>query len=156
MSDQDDGVIDAVDEIAAAIGPDITYVAPLDEKHFDPLSALFVFGGILLYRFLTGAGKEIEERSEKLGQRAAARLLDSVTTLFRRHEDDSEERVAGLITGTLEREDLSVASVLEVADVVSAELVAALAETGMPMLRAEGLTSRVRAAALEVLAEREG
>lgn len=76
-----------IQRATAAIGRelawDLTYLAPAEERHFDPVSAAEGAAAFLVMAYLRGFIDQISGRAAKLGVRTADFLLDRIGALFR-------------------------------------------------------------------------
>lgn len=76
-----------IERATAAIGRelawDLTYLAPAEERHFDPVSVAEGAAAFLMMAYLRGFIDQISGRATKLGERTADFLLDRIGALFR-------------------------------------------------------------------------
>lgn len=80
-------------DIADSIGMDIIYAQPPDERHFDPVSILFSFAGLLIIDFSKGFFAEVRERSYDAGKSVADKLFNSGKNILSKHPNEQKEEV---------------------------------------------------------------
>ncbi len=132
-------------EIADTIGADVAFLAPPDERRFDPVTVLLGLGGLLLTEFFRGFTAAAAGEPERLGRESWGWLRDRVTELFGgvRGEEANETRDAARQASTVV-EHTSPEEVLRYADLSQGLLEEFLIEEGLPRTKAVKLAVKVR------------
>lgn len=76
----------ALVDVANAVGADVSYVAPSDERHFDSAAILYAFAEALLSGFFSGM-------IDEAGSMTAHRIGDVIKRLFSKPEDEQKKEL---------------------------------------------------------------
>jgi hypothetical protein len=145
----DPALEERVERVCEALTLDITYLAPADERHFDPFAHVEVVAWALVGCYLKAFLEGVTQPARDLGDRTATLIAERVKALFG-HEHENKDAIAEvetLVTPALEAVLIDEARAREVDDVVYQGVVAYLASRHLPDVAARELAVLVRDAA---------
>jgi hypothetical protein len=94
----DEAVRGSLLAVAGAVGSDLAYFAPPEERHFDPISVGIAFGGLLIISYLKGVRAEAEQDAEALGRETVKWFRGRVRRLFdREHAASADDEAASAV-----------------------------------------------------------
>jgi hypothetical protein len=139
---------EAVLTIARGAGDDLILLAPPEERHFDPFSAVFAFAAVLAGSYLKGLLGSFHKDAEALGEQTGRRIRDALIGIFRGDEDSVRDQLGPLAAETATALQADPSRATEAADAARMRLVDALVENGLPAERALRLAATVQEEAL--------
>jgi hypothetical protein len=141
-------------EVGSAVGTDFAYLVPADQRHFDPMTVVVAFGGILLSSFLHGFVDESKSSADEAGRHAARWLRARLASLFTPDANEASATAAEDLKAAVQEaaaiRPTDPANIEKYAYAAARALEEELLKEGMPAERATALVAKVRVEAAQL------